>query len=227
MSVAIVVASGRADDVDQRLRVEDVVAHRGEHPRRVAGHGRRVAGLFVEGDDLAVSRRLDDAELRSFVDRHRDGRDRDTGADLHVMLDHLAGIHVVDVIGAEHAHDVGSLVADEVEVLIDRVGGTAEPLRAAAHLGRHGRDVVAEQRREPPCLADVAVEAVALVLREHDDLQEPRVGEVRQHEIDDSIAAPERHRRLGPVGRQRVESLAFPTRQHDHENLGFSHAAAR
>ena len=97
-----------------------------------------------------------------------------------VVVDHLARIHAVDVVGTEHAHDVGAFVGDQVEVLVDRIGRTLEPLRAAAHLGRDRGHVVVEQRREPPRLADVTVEAVALVLREHDDLQESGVGEVRR-----------------------------------------------
>ena len=53
-----VVAPRRADDVDQRLRVEDVVAHRCQRTRRVARHRRRVGRLLVEGDDLAGVGRL-------------------------------------------------------------------------------------------------------------------------------------------------------------------------
>ena len=39
--------------------------------------------------------------------RDRDGGDGDAGAGLHVLLDHLARVHAVDVVGAEHADDVG------------------------------------------------------------------------------------------------------------------------
>ena len=155
----------------------------------------------------------------------RDRRDGDAGADLEVVLDHLARVHVVDVIGAEHADDVGALVADEVEVLVDRVGRAAEPVRAATHLRRHRRHVVAEQRGEPPRLADVAVEAVALVLREHDDLQVAGVGEVRQDEVDDPVAAAVGHGRLGPVGSQRRQPPALTAGQDDDENLRLSHSA--
>ena len=137
---------------------------------------------------LPVSDGFDDAELRRLAARHRDRGNRDAGADGDVVLDHLSRIHVVDVIGTEHADDVGTLVADQVEVLIDRVGRAAEPLRPATHLRGHRCHVVAEQRRESPRLADVAVEAVALVLRQHDDLQIAAVGEVRQDEVDDPVA---------------------------------------
>ncbi len=116
----------------------------------------------------------------------------------------------------------GSLVVDQVEVLVDRVGRALEPERAPPHLRRHRRHVVAEQRREPPRLADVAVEAVALVLRQHDDLEVPGVGEVRQREVDEPVGAAERHRRLGPVVGEREQPLALAAGQHDDEDVGFS-----
>ena len=142
--------------------------------------------------------------------RHRDGGNGDPGHGVEVVLDHLARVHAVDVVGAEHAHDVRVLVADEVEVLVDRVGRAGEPVRAAAHLGRHRRHVVAEDRREAPGLADVAVEAVALVLGEHDDLEVPGVGEVRQREVDEAVGAAERARPAWP-GRSVSGSRRLPS----------------
>ena len=152
----------------------------------------------------------------------RDRRDGDAGPHLEVVLDHLAWIHAVDVVGAEHAHEVGTLVVDQVEVLVDRVGRALEPERAAAHLRRHRCDVVVEQGREAPGLADVAVEAVALVLREHDDLEVAGVGEVRQGEVDQPVAAAERHGRLRPVVGEREEPLALAAGEDDHEDVRFS-----
>ena len=217
---------GRGDDVDEHVRGEHVVPHRGQGPGVVARHRWRRGRLLVEVQDAAVVGRLDDAELGAFVERHRDGRDRHAGPRLEVGLDHLAGVHVVDVVGAEHADEVGLLVADEVQVLVDGVGRAAEPLRPPAHLGRHRRDVVAEHRRQPPALGEVAVEAVALVLREHDDLEVAGVGEVRQHEVDEPVRAAERHGRLGPVGGERRQPAALTAGQHQREHLGFGGAAS-
>ena len=70
----------------------------------------------------------------------------------------------------------------------------------------------------------LAVEAVALVLREHDDLQVASVGEVRQREVDQTVRTAERHRRLGAVVREREQSLALATGEDDDENLRLSHA---
>ena len=144
----------------------------------------------------------------------------DRGARLDVLADHLRRVHAVDVVGAEHDHDVGALVADQVEVLVDGVGGALEPVRAAAHLGRHRRHVVAQQRRQPPRRRDVAVQRVALVLREHDDPVIAGVDQVRQREVDQAVVAAEGHRRLGPVQRQRRQALALAAREDDREHVG-------
>jgi hypothetical protein len=73
----------------------------------------------------------------------------------------------------------------------------------------------------------VPVEAVALVLRQHDDLQISGVREVRQHEVDDPIRTAERHRRLGSIGGQRGQPPPFAAGQDDHQNMGLSHEGAR
>ena len=140
-----------------------------------------------------------------------------------MLVDHLARIHAVDVVGAEHADRVRALVVDEVQVLVDRVGRAREPAWPAAHLRGHGRDVVAHQRRQMPGRRDVPVEAVALVLRQNDDPAEARVDEIREREVDQPVVAAEGHRRLRPVGGQRREPLALTARQDDGEDARRSH----
>ena len=87
-----------------------------------------------------------------------------------------------------------------------------------AHLGRYGGHVVAEEGREPPRDRNVSVEAMTLVLRENDDLQKARIGEVREYEIDQSVDTPERHGRFGPVFGERHEALALAPGENDDEN---------
>ena len=90
---------------------------------------------------------------------------------------------------------------------------------ADALLGRDRGDVVAEHRRHPPGLGDVAVEAVGLVLRQHDDLEVAGVHDVGEREVDQPVDAGERHRRLGPVGGQRHQPLALTSGQDDGQHL--------
>ena len=136
-----------------------------------------------------------------------------------VLVDHLREVHAVDVVGAHHDHDVGLVVVDQVEALVDRVGAAEVPVLADALLGRHRGDVVAEEGRHPPRRRDVPVERVRLVLREHDDPQVAAVDDVGEREVDQPVDPCERHRRLRPVCGQRHQPLALATRQDDGQDL--------
>src|SRR4051794_15819484 len=71
----------------------------------------------------------------------------------------------------------------------------------------------------------MAVEAVALVLREDDDLAQARVDEVRQREVDEPVVAAERDGGLGAVRRQRRKALALSAREHHPEDARRGHGA--
>ena len=93
-----------------------------------------------------------------------------------------------------------------------------EPAGSAAHLGGHRRDVVAEERRHPPGGREVAVEAVALVLRQHCDAPVAAVDQVRQDEVDEAVDAAEGHGGLRAVERKRSEALALAAGEHHAED---------
>ena len=80
---------------------------------------------------------------RGFRARHPDARDGRTRTALDVELDHLLGVHPVHVIGAEHDDVVGIFVVDQVQRLVDGVGGAGVPARAEPLLGRDRGDVLA------------------------------------------------------------------------------------
>ena len=140
-------------------------------------------------------------------------------------VDHLGEVHAVHVVGADDHDDVRPLVVDDVQALVDGVRAAQVPVLADALLRGHGGHVVAQQRAHPPRLGDVPVEAVGLVLREHDDVQVPRVDDVRQGEVDQAVQAPEGHRRLGSVGSQGHQAFAFPTCEDDSEDARRCHAS--
>jgi hypothetical protein len=116
------------------------------------------------------------------------------------------------VIGADDDDDVGLLVDDEVEALEDRVGAAGVPAFAHPLLGRHRGDVVAEHRRQSPGRRHVPVEAVRLVLRQHDHLAVLGVDDVGQGEVDQPVDPAVGHRGFGSVGGQRHQPLALATR---------------
>ena len=167
---------------------------------------------------------LDDAELVGERDRLADRGDGRRQARFDVRVDHLAEVHAVDVVGADDDDDVGLLVVDEVEALQDRVGRAREPALAEPLLRGHRGDVGVQQPVHAPRLRDVPVEAVRLVLGEHDDLPQTRVQQVRQREVDESVLPAERHRRLGAVFREGHEPLALAAGEDDAEYLARDHA---
>ena len=152
---------------------------------------------------------LDDAEPARLRRRHRDDGHRRVGLALDVEAQHLPDVHLVDVVGAEHADVRGTLVLDHVEVLQHGVGAALEEARPEVHGRRDRRDVVADLRRELPAASQVLHERARLVLRDHAQLVDAGVDEVRQHDVDDPVASAERHGGLGPVARQR-DTGAFP-----------------
>ena len=131
---------------------------------------------------------------------------------LLVVLDQLAVIHLVDVVAGQDHDVLGPLFFERVDVLIDGVGRALVPLLVDPLLRRHDVDELAQLAAQiiPPAERDVAVEAHRLVLREHENPAQAAVEAVRQREVDDAIDAAKRHRRLGPVARQRPQPRPFP-----------------
>ncbi len=136
-----------------------------------------------------------------------------------VEREHRVHVHHVDVVAAEHADLRRLLVEDEVEVLVDGIGGAAEPVRPSPHLGGDRVDELADLGVQAPGPHEVLDERVRLELREHLDLHQPRVDEVVEDEVDDPVTPPERDRRLGTVPRERVEALSHSAGQDDREDV--------
>jgi hypothetical protein len=73
----------------------------------------------------------------------------------------------------------------------------------------------------------VPVEAVRLVLREHDDLREAGVQQVREREVDQAVHPAERDGRLRTVLGERHEALPLAAGEDDAEYLLRWHGAHR
>ena len=124
-------------------------------------------------------------------------------------------------IAAEDRHQLGLVIAHQVEVLEHRVGGALVPVLAGALLGRHRADeVVAEHRAEIPGLLEMLGQALALELREHVDPVDPRVDQVREREVDDAVFASERYGGFGAGRGEGLETSALTTGHDECENLG-------
>ena len=170
----------------------------------------------MKSDNGAVRSGLDHAEFAGLLHGNGDGRDGRLRAFVHVEFQHLADVHAVDVVGAEDHHEMRIGLFDQVDVLIDGVGGAAIPVLAGrAHLRRHGNDeVLLQQAGHLPAVAQVLQQALALELDQDVDGIDAGIDQVAEHEIDDAVAPAERHRRLGSFLGQRIKPRPFPSRQH-------------
>jgi hypothetical protein len=68
-----------------------------------------------------------------------------------VEVDHLIDVHAIDVVGAEHRHQVRGEIFDQIQILIDGVGCSPIPDFTAAHLrGDHGDKLAAQEPTKAP-----------------------------------------------------------------------------
>ena len=84
----------------------------------------------MEAGDQAVFRGLDHTELDGLFLLDRNRRDGHLRAALDVKFDHLADVHAIDVIGAEDRDHVRLGLLDQIDVLVNGVGGAAIPVLA-------------------------------------------------------------------------------------------------
>ena len=85
-----------------------------------------------------------DAKRRGLRARHAQARDRRLGAGREMRVDHLADIHLVDVIAAQYEDERRTMLADDIDVLKYRIGGAGIPFAAHALLGREQLDEIPE-----------------------------------------------------------------------------------
>lgn len=114
---------------------------------------------------------------------------------------HGGVIHLVDVIACQHHHIFGGVIADDIQILVDRIGGTPIPVHLIhSLLGREQIDkfvhLVAQER---PAGLEMAQQAVGFVLGHDTDPTNAGVDAVGEHEIDNAEFAAEMDGRLGTV----------------------------
>ncbi len=201
--------------VDQEFRVEHVDAHAGERGIGLAGHGRRIGGLLHESSDNVLIVDMHDAEGRRVLARHFDAADRDVGALRHMLLQHELVVHLVDVIAGQHDDVFGVVALDDVDVLINGVGGAEIPAVFGNALAcrQDIEALVADGAHEVPAPDEMPDQAVGLILGGDGDMPDAGVECVRQSKVDDAGFSPEVNRRLRPPSRQFHQAAAAPASQ--------------
>ncbi len=163
---------------------------------------------------LAVD--LENPEARGLLPRHRDHRHGRIGRRGAVSLLELSEVHLEELVAGQDQHVAGALAAEVAKVLTDRVGGTLEPLRAVLGLLRcqDGDEGVGEDV-ELVGLADVLVQALGVVLGEHEHSPQPQVEAVRDGNVDEAVLAGDGDGRLGALLGEGEEPAPAATRE-DH-----------
>ena len=178
------------------------------------------------GDPVVLVHRHHPERSRLFqTDRQTGNGHRRSG--VAVALQHRRIIHPVDVISREDQGILGAASLQQIEVLVDRVRGAAVPRFARPHLRRDRRDVLSELGVvDRPAVTQVLLQRMGLVLRQHENAAQSGMKAVAQREIDDAISSAERHRRLGPLGGQRMQARTDAARQDDADRV-FLHVGQR
>ena len=124
------------------------------------------------------------------------------------------------MVAGQHQHVTRMVQADDLQVLVERIGGAAIPEVAHLLLRRDHLDELVELAAQvAPAALDVLDQRVRLVLRHDRDATDAGVDAVREHEVDDAELAAERRRRFATVIGQVLEALAAAARHDDGERV--------
>ncbi len=203
------------------LRLEDVDAHGGQRAILAARHGGRIGRFLHEGADLALLVDVHDAEGRCLAAWYLDTGHRHLGAEAHVIEQHGGVVHLVDVIPCQHHDVLGTVVTDDVDVLVDGICGAAIPVHLVHPLlgGQQVDELVHLVAQERPARLQVAQQAVGLVLGHHTHPADAGVDAVGEHEVDDTEFAAKVDGGLGAVIGQLLQAAAPSPCEHQGHTL--------
>ena len=129
---------------DQHISIENVDPHAGQCNVLASRRRLRLRWLLVEVDDAEFVVQGHHAVFRCYLDGHFDAADRHVGGACHMLGEQPRVVHLVDVISCEDQDVLRRVAAQDIEVLIDRVGGAPVPVAGHALLRRQQLDELAE-----------------------------------------------------------------------------------
>src|SRR6266853_4790724 len=123
---------------------------------------------------------FDHAEFSRVLSGRGDGGNRTAGPRPLVVRNHVGDVHPINVIGAEDRDEIGRGLLDEIDVLMDGVGGSLVPLLPRrAHLSGNGNnELVLQDAADLPTLVEVLQQALAPELSQYVDRVNAGVDEV-------------------------------------------------
>ncbi len=155
--------------VIKEVGVEDINAHGGQRHIGIARHGGRVFGLFDEFGDEVVIINLHDAQGRGLIAGHRDAGDGKRRAHSDMVQNQSRIIHFIDMVTGEDHHVLGTVVTDNIDILINGIGCALIPMFFVHALlgGEEVNEFIELVAQERPAGLQMAQQTVGLVLGNH------------------------------------------------------------
>ena len=200
----------------QNFPGEAVNAHGG-----VGGLG--LFGLLLKLINGVVGVGIQDAEAAGFFQGHGAHGDGAGGTVLLVECHHLGVVHLIDMVAGQNHHILRVEAVDEVNVLIDGVGGALVPaLLLVMPLvgGQHLSTGVGLVQVPGLAVADVFIQLQRLILGEDAHGVNAGIDAVGQRKVNNAVFAAEGNGRLGGFFRQHIQSAALAAGQ-KHGNTAF------
>ena len=196
----------------QKLSVKDIDTH-----GRLGALGMR--GFLLEFQDAVVLIGIHNAEAAGLIQRHVQNGNGTVRTRFLMLLQHLAVVHFIDMVTGQNQHVVRIITVDEIQILIDRIGGTLIPVCAVASLIRRQNAYTAGHAVQIPGLtvADILIQNKRLILGQNTHGINTGIHAVGHRKIDDTVFAAKLDCRLCRFLRQRVQTGSLAAGQeHSH-----------
>jgi hypothetical protein len=125
------------------------------------------------------------------------------------MGDHFSIVHFIDMVPGKDQNEIGSLVLENVHILVNGIRCSLIPFFVDPLLGRdHFNELTQRSAQDAPTELDMAMKGGGFVLGQRVDSANIGVEAVGEAKIDDPVNGTEGNRGLGPISSERIESLA-------------------
>src|SRR5512144_2212520 len=126
--------------LEQDVGVEQIIAHRSISPCRIGRHRTGMFGLFLKLAYSMIVIRRDNTERPRIRQRHGQCSDCYLCLTVLVEVHHLLYIHAIDMIGTEDQYQIGFMILDQIEILVDGIRSALKPVGTLLHLWWHHGD---------------------------------------------------------------------------------------
>ena len=168
-------------------------------------------GLLLKRVHSPLGISFHNAKAVTFLDRNDHCTKSDISGALLVERDHRPIVHAINMVTGKDENIVVAGLHNEVQVLVDRVGGALVPVRlpVPSIWLEYVNAALLPVQVPGFANADMLVQRVGAILCQHSDISDAGVDAIAQGEINDAILAGERNRRLGTLLGEETQSLSL------------------